>query len=99
MYQGHTKANKYTYNDIFSVVCANPNMLNDYIKKDVDTGMFVCQICGKDSLQKSNIKKHVEGVHFAGHFVYNCDICNKDFNGKNSLSVHLYRYHGKSPNK
>ena len=87
------------YNNIISALSADPNMLNDYIKKDSNTGMFVCQFCGKDSLQKSNIKKHVEGVHFSGHFVYNCEICNKDFNGKNSLSVHLYKYHGKSPNK
>jgi len=81
------------------VASADPTMLNTYIKKDSISGMFVCQICGKESLQKSNIKKHVEGVHFPGHFVYKCEICNKDFNGKNSLSVHLYKYHGSSSNK
>ena len=77
-----------------SVVPGDSSMLNSYIKKDAITRMFVCQICGKESLQKSNIKKHVEGVHFPGQFVYKCEICEKDFNGKNSLSVHLYKFHG-----
>jgi len=81
------------------VVSADPTMLNDYIKKDPSTGMFVCQFCGKENLQKNNIRKHIEGVHFTGSFVYKCEICNKDFNGKNSLSTHLYKYHGSSTNK
>jgi len=85
--------NKLTY---VSVGSGDSAMLNSYIKKDSSTAMFVCQICGKESIQKSNIKKHVEGVHFPGHFAYKCDICNKHFNGKNSLSVHIYKYHGTS---
>ena len=77
-----------------SVASGESAMLNSYIKKDSVKGIFVCQICGKGSLQKSNIKKHVEGVHFPGHFDHKCEICDKDFNGKNSLSVHLYKFHG-----
>jgi len=69
-------------------------VLNDYITKDPETGMFSCQFCGKSNIQKNNIRNHIEGVHFPGQFVYKCDQCNKDFNGKNSLSVHLSKYHG-----
>merc|ERR1712096_70252 len=76
-----------------------PAMLMEYIKKDSEAGMFVCQFCGKANLQKNNIRKHIEGVHFKGHFIYKCEMCNKDFNGKHSLSVHLSRFHGNSANK
>ena len=82
-----------------SLLSADPTMLKEYIKKDSETGMFVCHFCGKANLQKNNIRKHIEGVHFPGHFVYKCEICMKDFNGKNSLSVHMYKYHGNSANK
>ena len=82
--------------DYVSVVPGDSSMLNGCIKKDAIKRMFVCQICGKESSQKSNIKKHVEGVDFPGQFVYKCEICDKDFNGKNSLSVHLYKFHGTS---
>eukprot|EP00092_Neocalanus_flemingeri_P070496 GFUD01086542.1.p1 GENE.GFUD01086542.1~~GFUD01086542.1.p1 ORF type:complete len:102 (-),score=26.57 GFUD01086542.1:208-474(-) len=78
---------------------ADPALLNDYIKKDSETGMFVCQFCGKENVQKNNIRKHIEGVHFPGQFVYKCEMCNKNFNGKNSLSVHLYKFHGNSASK
>jgi len=76
------------------VTSADPRMLNDYIKKDPESGLFLCQFCGKQNLQKNNIRKHIEGVHFTGSFVYKCNLCNKDFNGKNSLSTHMYKYHG-----
>ena len=74
-------------------------VLNDYIKKDPETGMFSCQFCGKANVQKNNIRNHIEGVHFPGQFVYKCELCNKDFNGKNSLSVHVSKYHGNTVNK
>jgi len=76
------------------VTSADPRMLNDYIKKDPESGLFLCQFCGKQNMQKNNIRKHIEGVHFTGSFVYKCNLCNKDFNGKNSLSTHMYKYHG-----
>jgi len=80
------------------VATADPTTLNDYIKKDPNTGLFVCTFCGKQNMQKNNIRKHIEGVHFTGSFVYKCDLCNKDFNGKNSLSTHMYKYHGNVSN-
>ena len=82
--------------DYIAVETPDPAMLNDYIKKDVNSGMFICQCCGKENVQKNNIRKHLEGVHFAGHFVYKCSFCDKAFNGKNSLSTHMYKYHSSS---
>ena len=87
-FQPNTKA----INDFFYIL-VNPSTLNDYIKKDISTGAFSCTLCGKVNAQKNNIRKHIEGVHFPGQFVYDCSICYKRFNGKNSLSVHMYKFH------
>ena len=70
----------------------NPSLLNEYINKE-RTGVFSCRLCGKTNSQKNNIRKHIEGVHFPGQFVYECEYCHKKFNGKNSLTVHLYKFH------
>ena len=70
------------------------HFLNEYISKDVETGLFSCTACGKNNKDKGNLRKHVE-VHFPGHFVYSCSECNKTFSGKNSLYVHQSTYHKK----
>ena len=64
-------------------------MLEEYIEKDAESGLLICRSCGKANRNKTNIKNHVESIHFAGQFVYNCQMCSKTFNGKNSLSVHM----------
>ena len=77
----------------FILFLADPSVLEDYIKRDQETGLFICNICGKTNRQKTNIKNHLEGVHFHGQFVYECSYCGKRFNGKNSLSVHVHKFH------
>jgi len=71
----------------------DPTVLEEYIQKSTETGLYICLTCGKFNKKKQNIKSHVEAVHFAGQFVYNCQLCHKTFNGKNSLSVHMSRTH------
>jgi len=64
-------------------------VLEEYIEKNSQTGMFICRSCGKENKKKTNLKNHIESVHFPGQFVYYCRVCNNAFNGKNSLSVHM----------
>ena len=80
------------FNILFSANC-DPSSLYRYIKKE--SGLFVCTLCGKSSSQRGNLRKHVEGVHFPGQFVYECQTCGKKFNGMNSFSVHKYTVHGR----
>ena len=64
-------------------------MLEEYIQKDAESGLFKCRTCGKANKNKTNIKNHIEAIHFPGQFVYSCSLCSKTFTGKNSLSVHM----------
>ena len=64
-------------------------VLEEYIEKNSQTGMFICRSCGKENKNKTNLKNHIESIHFPGQFVYYCRVCNNAFNGKNSLSVHM----------
>ena len=55
--------------------------------------VWTCKVCGKkDQLNKSNIKKHIEGVHLEGAS-YTCDLCGAIARSKNVLQVHISRKH------
>ena len=56
-------------------------------------GAWTCKVCGKkDQLNKSNIKKHIEGIHLEAS-AHPCDFCEVIVRSKNSLQVHIYRNH------
>ena len=55
--------------------------------------VWTCKVCGKkDQLNKSNIKKHIEGVHLEGAS-YTCDLCGAIARSKNGLQIHIFRNH------
>ena len=54
---------------------------------------YSCTLCGKDNVQKSNVLKHVESVHFPNMFTYQCKFCEKQFSARNSLYAHVSRNH------
>jgi len=66
-----------------------------YIEKDPASGpkSHRCTICGKTGNDRSNLRRHVESVHFPQSFQYDCKYCEKVFNAKNSLYVHISTYH------
>merc|ERR1712059_124484 len=70
-------------------------ILHDYVSKnETENGWkYSCTLCGKEALQKGNILKHVESVHFPNSFTYQCKHCEKTFNAKNSLYAHISRTH------
>ena len=68
-------------------------MIEAYIKKNPQSGMVECGVCGKEDKYKNNLRKHIESIHFPGQFVYTCQKCGKHFNGKNSLAVHMSNSH------
>ena len=56
-------------------------------------GAWTCKVCGKkDQLNKSNIKKHIEGIHLEGS-AYSCDFCGTIARSKNGLQSHIFRNH------
>jgi len=66
-----------------------------YIEKDPASGprSHRCTICGKTGNDRSNLRRHVESVHFPESFQYDCKFCGKVYNAKNSLYVHISTYH------
>ena len=54
---------------------------------------FKCTLCGKQNSLKTNVRNHIESVHFPGHFSYNCNHCKKTFKAKNALCVHVSLMH------
>ena len=73
----------------FFITASDPILIEEYIKKNVENGMAVCGVCGKEDKYKNNLRKHIDSINFPGHFVYSCTVCRKEFNGKNSLAVHM----------
>ena len=71
-------------------------MFDQYMEKSLlqdGRPCFKCTLCGKQNLQKINVRNHVESVHFPGHFSYKCDGCGKTFKSKNALCVHVTKMH------
>jgi len=74
---------------------SDPKQLNDYMAKYPDGGpkAHICKLCGKVCSDKSNIRKHVENIHFPGVFVHTCKHCNQTFNTRNLLYMHISKVH------
>jgi len=68
-------------------------MLEEYISRHSETGLFLCLQCGKSNKQKVHIQNHLETIHFAGQFLYSCDHCSRTFTGRIGRSVHMSTYH------
>jgi len=74
---------------------SDPKQLNDYIDKYPEGGpkAHLCKLCGKVCSDKSNIKKHIENIHFPGIFLHSCKYCNQTFNTRNMLYMHISKMH------
>jgi len=72
----------------------DPKQLYDYIVKDGPQS-HRCTLCGKVSSDRSNLRKHVENIHFSGMFVYNCKYCSQNFPSRNKLNHHMSGVHRK----
>ena len=49
---------------------------------------WTCSVCGKQSNRKTDITRHVEGLHVVNHPGYNCDICGQSAKTKYALGQH-----------
>ena len=69
--------------------------LYDYIVSHLEDGQkaFKCTLCGKVSAHKTNLRKHVENIHFPGLFIYTCKYCPQTFPTKNLLNHHVTNSH------
>ena len=77
------------------LVAGDDKQLYDYIVSHLEAGQkaFKCTICGKVSAHKTNLRKHVENMHFPGLFTYTCKYCPETFPTKNLLNHHVTNSH------
>ncbi len=67
-------------------------LLQQYVHYNSSESCYLCTICKKTNMQKSNILRHVE-IHFPNAFVYSCKYCLKEFSNKTSMYKHVSRLH------
>ena len=74
---------------------AGDKQLYEYIVKAPEAGpkCHKCVVCGKISADRSNLRKHVENIHFNGTFVYGCKYCSETFASRNKLNHHISGVH------
>ena len=58
----------------------------------LETGGYICNVCGKIVGHRTNMKHHIEAKHIEG-VSHPCGNCGKLFGSRNSLGTHVYLYH------
>ena len=77
-------------------VGADPAQLYEFVGYDSERGKHFCLKCPKFSHKsRSNVRNHVEALHFLGMFAYSCQICGQSIGSKNALNTHMSRIHKK----
>jgi len=65
---------------LYQYIVANPEM---------GPNMHSCSICGKAGTSRSNLRMHIENIHFAGSFSHQCKFCEMTFSTRNLLYKHI----------
>jgi len=70
-------------------------VLSTYLVKDDSLGPkgLRCTLCGKTGTDRSNLKKHIENIHFPGIISYTCKYCSEVFLTRNNLNHHISKHH------
>ncbi|XP_023339303.1 broad-complex core protein isoforms 1/2/3/4/5 isoform X28 [Eurytemora carolleeae] len=92
------------YDQSYDSTMMDPNMtgdgnkgeldkFNEYISRGVDARAVSCNICGKVANDMSNMRKHIENIHFPGTRTYNCRYCGVQFPTRNGMYSHVSKVH------
>jgi len=78
--------------------------LYEYIVRAPEAGLKAhrCTLCGQTGNDRSNLRKHVENIHFPGTFSYTCKYCPpemavKTFPTRTKLQNHVSSFHKSFP--
>ena len=85
----------YCHNSI-SILGKGGALFSQYIEKIDQEGagrLFKCQICGKTTVDRSNLKRHVENIHLPNSFIYTCNLCGETFGKKFQWNYHMKKQH------
>ena len=57
-------------------------------------GTHECEVCGKKSVDKQSLKRHLSTIHGVGDVkTFQCDLCSRVFKRKDHLERHLQNVH------
>jgi len=74
----------------------DPSTLLEFVVFDPESAKHVCLKCPNFSHKsRSNVRNHVEAVHYSGHFTYACQVCGQQAASRNALNIHMTRFHKK----
>ena len=72
----------------------DPEQLMEYVVRDPESGKYYCVMCNNFShLSKSNVRNHVESIHFPDTFSYSCSLCASTFKTRQELYRHRSQNH------
>ena len=83
------------YVEIGHLAGEGDKQLYGYIVKAPEAGpkQHKCTLCGKTGTDRSNLRKHIENIHFNGAFAYTCKYCSETFSSRNKLNHHISGVH------
>ena len=71
----------------------DPEDLYQFVAHQLEGKGYYCTICSKSRPKRTEVRNHVESIHFPDSFCYQCNTCVKDFRSKNALKVHNATVH------
>ena len=77
---------------VLELVAALEARISGMMWKDEDKN-WNCSVCGKISKSKTDITRHVEGLHL-DHPGFKCDLCGELVKSRNALRQHKSNRHG-----
>ena len=54
---------------------------------------WTCSVCAKDSVNKNDIRRHIESAHIQNHPGYDCSYCGKNVKTRDALRKHISCHH------
>lgn len=71
----------------------SPEDFEQYIIRNNGQGRIGCQLCQHTVLNFTDMRNHVESIHFPNTFSYKCPFCDQAFGTNKAFKVHKQRSH------
>ena len=79
---------------ILGAMLSDPEQLMEYVARNPVSGKYCCVMCNNFShMSKSNVRNHVESIHFPDTFSYSCSLCTSIFKTRQELYRHRSQNH------
>ena len=74
--------------------CSGLQELDQFVVRNEMSRKYECSLCSKfGHKSRSNVRNHIESIHYPGMYTYSCDACGTVLNTRRALEVHKSAYH------